>query len=73
MDGIAARFADRAVSSFFVYTREAHPGELYRHHTSMEVKRHHAGVLRDDVGVKRRILLDDLEGARTKGMANSPT
>jgi hypothetical protein len=62
MDAIADRHADQAVSSVFIYTREAHPGENYRHHTDMDVKRHHARVLRDDTGIKRRILLDDLEG-----------
>ncbi len=62
MNGIADRYADRAVSSIFIYTREAHPGENYRHHSAMDDKRHHAGALRDDVGVTRPILLDDLEG-----------
>ena len=62
MDAISDRHADQAVSSVFIYTREAHPGENYRHHTDMDVKRQHARVLRDDTGIKRRILLDDLEG-----------
>ena len=34
MDDLADRFADRGVSSVFIYTREAHPGENYRHHQS---------------------------------------
>lgn len=62
MDAIADRFADRAVRSVFVYTREAHPGEIYRHHTSMDGKRENAKALRSVVGVKRQILLDTLEG-----------
>jgi hypothetical protein len=62
MDSIADRFADRAVRSVFVYTREAHPGEIYRHHTSMDGKRENAKALRSVVGVKRQILLDTLEG-----------
>ncbi len=62
MNDIAARYADRAVRSIFIYTREAHPGENYRHHGSMDDKRHHAATLRDEVGVTRPILLDDLEG-----------
>ena len=55
MDAIADRFADRAVRSVFVYTREAHPGELYRHHTSMEGKRENAKALREVVGITRSL------------------
>ena len=62
MDDIAARYADRAVRSVFLYTREAHPGELYRHHTTIDDKRDRARALRDVVGVKRQILLDDITG-----------
>lgn len=75
MDDMARRWADRAVSSVFVYTREAHPGEHYRHHTSMDDKRHHARALRDESGVQRRILLDDLAGTahRAYGMLPNMT
>ena len=62
MDAIADRFADRAVRSVFIYTREAHSGELYRHHTSMAGKREIARVLRSVVGLKRQVLLDALDG-----------
>lgn len=62
MNAIADRYADRAVSSIFIYSREAHPGENYRHHTSMDGKRANAKVLRDEVGITRPILLDDLDG-----------
>jgi hypothetical protein len=72
MDSIAHRYADRAVRSVFIYTREAHPGEEYRHHTSMEVKRHHAQALRDVVGVKRQILLDGLDGPAHKAYGELP-
>ena len=67
MDAIADRTADRAVSSIFIYSREAHPGEIYRHHATMDDKRHHARALRDDAGIRRRILLVvrlDLPGCR---------
>ena len=63
MDAIADRFADRAVRSVFIYTREAHPGELYRHHTSMDGKRETAKALRSVIGLKRQVLLDSLEGS----------
>jgi hypothetical protein len=72
MDAIADRHADRAVRSVFIYTREAHPGEAYRHHSSMEVKRHHARALREVVGVRRRILLDGLDGPAHKAYGELP-
>ncbi len=60
---MAERHANRAVRSVFLYTREAHPGENYRHHTSMEDKRHHAEAFRRECNIRRQILLGDLEGA----------
>jgi len=62
MDDLADRYADRGVTSVFVYTREAHPAENYREHTSMGVKRSHARALREHCKVRRRILIDDLQG-----------
>lgn len=46
-----------------MYTNEAHPGEYYPHHTSMEQKMEHARALKDILGVKRPILVDALDGA----------
>lgn len=63
MDDIAREFADRGVSSVFVYTREAHPAEHYGHHVDVETKLHHAKALRDELGVSRPILVDDLDGS----------
>ena len=62
MDDLADRYADRGVTSAFVYTREAHPGEHYPAHESMEMKRAHATALREEIGMGRRILVDDLDG-----------
>jgi hypothetical protein len=62
MDDMARRFADRAVSSVFIYTREAHPGEKYGPHSSMDVKRTNAKAFREQYNVGRPILLDDLGG-----------
>lgn len=72
---MAARYAHRSVRSVFLYTREAHPGENYRHHTSLEDKRHHARAFQAEFDVKRRILLDDLEGTahRAYGMLPNMT
>jgi len=36
METLAGRYTRRAVRSVFIYTREAHPGENYRQHTSMD-------------------------------------
>lgn len=63
MDDMADRYANRGVTSVFLYTREAHPGEHYRHHTSIELKRQHARSFRDICGIRRRILVDDLQGS----------
>lgn len=62
MDDLADRFADRAVRSAFIYTREAHPGENYRHHRSMDDKRRNARAFLEHSKVRREILLDDLDG-----------
>ncbi len=63
MDDLADRYADRGVTSAFVYTREAHPGEHYRHHTSMATKRANARAFQEHSRLRRPILLDDLDGA----------
>jgi hypothetical protein len=75
MDDLAERFANRGVSSVFIYTREAHPGENYRHHTSMEDKRAHARVFVTHSNVRRRILVDELGGTahRAYGMLPNMT
>jgi hypothetical protein len=45
-----------------VYTREAHPGEHLAAHASFEAKVAAAERLRDEIGIRRPILIDDLEG-----------
>jgi hypothetical protein len=72
MEDMAARHADRAVRSIFVYTREAHPGENYPHLTSMEQKRRHARAMRDTLGFKRQMLIDDLEGTVHRAYGTLP-
>lgn len=46
----------------FVYTREAHPGENVPHHDGLDAKLAHAALLRDETGISRDILVDDLAG-----------
>jgi len=62
MEALADRYADQAVRSVFIYTHEAHPGENYRHHSSIDDKRANARAFRAHSSLKRQILLDDLGG-----------
>jgi hypothetical protein len=62
LDALAAEFAPRGFTSLFIYTREAHPGELLPHHTSFAQKMAHARRFRDGQRVQRRILVDALDG-----------
>lgn len=75
MERLADQFANRAVRSVFIYTREAHPGENHRHHRSMEDKRRSARAFVEHCGVRRQVLLDDLEGTahRAYGMLPNMT
>ena len=62
MDDLADRFAPRGVTSAFVYTREAHPGENYPFHRSLDDKRRNARAFVEHSQVRRPVLLDDLDG-----------
>jgi hypothetical protein len=70
---VADRHPDTAW--FFVYTREAHPGEDVGPHDSFETKVASARLLRDEIGIRRPILVDDLEGTvhRTYGLLPNMT
>jgi hypothetical protein len=59
---MAKAFADKGVTFLFVYTREAHPGENYPAHRSMERKIAHARAFRAQQRIERPILVDDLSG-----------
>jgi hypothetical protein len=63
LDAIAEEYSGQGVGSIFIYTHEAHPGENYPHHMSMEQKVRQAQDLRDILSVKRPILVDALDGA----------
>jgi hypothetical protein len=47
---------------YFLYTREAHPGEHLHAHASFEDKLAAAARLRDVIGISRPILVDDFDG-----------
>jgi hypothetical protein len=72
MNKLADEYTARRVGSYFIYTHEAHPGELYPHLTSMEQKHEHAEDLRDIYGVTRPILVDALDGACHRGFGSMP-
>ena len=72
MDDMAGRYADRGVTSVFIYTREAHPGESLPHHSSMGDKREQARSFRNESSLQRRILLDDLEGTTHRAFGLLP-
>jgi len=46
----------------FIYTCEAHPGEHVRYHDTFDRKVSNARLLRDEAGIRRPILVDDLSG-----------
>ncbi len=60
MQEMAEKYADQAHFPF-VYIREAHPGEVYPPHESLEQKIKHAWALRE-LGKKTPILIDTLYG-----------
>ena len=59
---MAKKYQDKGFSFLFVYSREAHPGENFPAHRSMEDKLHHAQAFKEKEGVERPVLVDDLEG-----------
>lgn len=72
MNEVAAKYADENIASVFLYTNEAHPAEQFPHLTSMEQKFRHAAALRDELDIKRPILLDALDGACHRAYGSMP-
>jgi hypothetical protein len=59
---MAREYAAHGIASVFFYTREAHPGEHFPAHRSLEQKLAHARAFRARYGIARPILVDDLAG-----------
>lgn len=57
----------------FVYTREAHPGENVPHHDVLDQKLAGARLLRDETGIQRPILVDDLGGTVHRSYGPMPS
>lgn len=72
MNALAERYVAQKIGSIFVYSHEAHPGEIYPYHTSMAQKFTHARALRDKLGVTRSILVDSLDGACHRAYGSMP-
>lgn len=69
---MAQRFEPLGVAFVFTYTREAHPGERYPHHTSMEQKLAHARDMAVRHGIRRPMLVDDLQGTVHRAYGKLP-
>ncbi len=63
---MAKEFSGKGFSFVFVYVREAHPGENFPAHRSIEQKLDHARAFRSQFGIGRPILVDDLAGTGHK-------
>lgn len=72
MDALTDRYVGEGVGAIFLYTHEAHPGEHYPHHTSLEQKIRHAHDLRNVLGVRREIVVDSLDGACHRAYGSMP-
>jgi len=59
---MAESYAYKGFGFLFVYVREAHPGECYGSHRTMEQKLTSARAFRDQRQIERPILVDDLQG-----------
>lgn len=69
---MAKEYAGHGIASVFFYTREAHPGEHYPAHRSLEQKLAHARDFRDRFGISRPILVDDLIGTTHRAYGTLP-
>ena len=63
---MAREYGPQGFGFLFVYTREAHPGEHYGPHRSIEQKLAHAQAFKERGQVERPILVDDLVGTGHK-------
>ena len=63
---MAREYEPKGFGFVFVYTREAHPGENFPAHRSMEQKLSHARAFKKEFSIERPILVDDLIGTGHK-------
>jgi len=72
LEPMAREYEPQGYRFLFVYTREAHPGEHYGLHRSMEQKLAHARTFRERGHIARPILVDDLVGTGHKLYGSLP-
>ena len=63
---MAREYASKGLVFLFLYTREAHPGENFPAHRSIEQKLVHARAFKERFRIERPILVDDLLGTGHK-------
>lgn len=61
-----------AVQVFFVYVREAHPGEIIPAHRSEREKTNAARLLADEEGMEMPVVVDDLRGSIHRKYSSLP-
>ena len=66
LEPMAREYGPQGFTFLFVYTREAHPGEHFGPHRSMQQKLAHARAFQERGQVERLILVDDLVGTGHK-------
>lgn len=66
------KYRSKGFEFFIVYVREAHPGENFPYHLSLEQKLTHARKLRELEKIKLPILVDDLQGTAHKAYGLLP-
>lgn len=72
LEAMAQEYESQGFRFIFVYTREAHPGEHYGAHQSMEQKLVHAQAFKERNHIQRPILVDDLLGTGHKLYGSLP-
>ena len=63
---MAREYASKGLVFLFLYTREAHPGENFPAHRTIEQKLAHARAFKERFRIERPILVDDLIGTGHK-------
>jgi thiol-disulfide isomerase/thioredoxin len=66
LEPMSKELSGKGISFIFVYVREAHPGENFPAHRSLEQKLAHARSFREQFRIERPILVDDLAGTGHK-------
>ncbi|MFQ5683743.1 MAG: hypothetical protein ACE5HC_10785 [Candidatus Binatia bacterium] len=72
MERVRQEFQGEDVEFLFVYAREAHPGENYPAHATLEEKKRNATVLMKQEHIHAVVIIDDLEGTIHRAFGLKP-